>query len=152
MGLLITDFQRTASTTATLGSMTSDATRPRRLKVHHMIFGSEAAPADAGVLWTVRRCTAAGTSTAVTPQQGDPADPATEYDAGENHSAEPTYTAGAILLNVPLNQRATFQWAAVKDGAELVMPATASNGFGIETDVISTGTPVVTGTVHSMEL
>jgi hypothetical protein len=144
------DFQRTASTTATLGTMTADATRPRRLRVYDAIVGSEATPADAAILWTFRRCTAAGTSTGVTPQNLDPASAATEYDAGENHTIEPTYTAGAILLNIALNQRATFRWVAAP-GGELVMPATASNGFGIETDTISTGTPVITATVHADE-
>jgi hypothetical protein len=144
------DFQRTASTTATLGSMTADATRPRRLRVYDAILGSEATPADAAILWTFRRCTAAGTSTGVTPQNLDPASATTEYDAGENHTIEPTYTAGAILLNIALNQRATFRWVAAP-GGELVMPATASNGFGIETDTISTGTPVITATIHADE-
>ena len=144
------DFQRTASTSASLGSMTADATRPRRLRVYDLMVGSEATPADAAILWTIRRCTAAGTSTGVTPQNLDPASAATEYDAGENHTIEPTYTAGAILLNIALNQRATFRWVAAP-GGELVMPATASNGFGIETDTISTGTPVITATVHADE-
>ncbi len=146
----VTDFQRTASTTASLGTLTSDSTRPRRLKVYDVMFGSEATPADAAILWTVRRCTAAGTSTAVTPQNLDPADATTEFDAGENHTIEPTYTSNAILLNIPLNQRATFRWVA-SPGGELVMPATAANGCGIETDTISTGTPVITATVHSEE-
>jgi len=144
------DMQRTSSTTAALGSMTADATRARRLRVYDAMFGSEATPADAAILWTFRRCSAAGTSTSVTPQNLDPASSTTEYDAGENHSIEPTFTAGAILLNVPLNQRATFRWVAAP-GGELVMPATASNGFGIETDTISTGTPVITATIHADE-
>jgi hypothetical protein len=144
------DFQRTASTTASLGSMTADATRPRRLRVYDVMFGSEATPADAAILWTIQRCSAAGTSTGVTPQNLDPASATTEYDAGENHTVEPTYTAGAILLNISLNQRATFRWVAAP-GGELVMPATASNGFGIQTDTISTGTPVITATVHADE-
>lgn len=145
-----TDFQRTASTTASLGSLTADATRPRRLRTYDFVVGSEATPADASILWTFRRCTAAGTNTSVTPINLDPASATTEYDAGENHTVEPTYTAGAILYNVPVNQRATYRWVAAP-GGELVMPATASNGFGIETDTISTGTPVITATVHSDE-
>jgi hypothetical protein len=144
------DFQRTASTTASLGSMTADATRPRRLRVYDVMFGSEATPADAAILWTFQRCSAAGTSTGVTPTNLDSASSTTEYDAGENHTIEPTYTATLILLNVPLNQRATFRWVAAP-GGELVMPATASNGFGIQTDTISTGTPVITATVHADE-
>jgi hypothetical protein len=118
--------------------------------VFDVILGSEATPADAAILWTFQRCSAAGTSTGVTPQNLDPGSSTTEYDAGENHTIEPTYTAGAILLNVPLNQRATFRWVAAP-GAEWVMPATASNGFGIQTDTISTGTPVITSTVYADE-
>lgn len=151
MAKLATDFQRTASTTASLGTMTADATRPRRLRVYDLMFGSEATPADAAILWTIQRCTAAGTATAVVPQLIDPADPTTEYDAGENHTIEPTYTSAAILLNIPLNQRATFRWTCAP-GGELVMPATASNGFGVQTDTISTGTPVITAQVHAEEL
>jgi hypothetical protein len=87
----------------------------------------------------VQRCTAAGTSTAVVPQPLDPADATTEMDAGENHTIEPTYTAAAILLQIPLNQRATFRWVAAP-GGELVAPATASNGLGI---ISPTGSAVV---------
>lgn len=141
------DMQRTASTSACLGAWTADATRARRARVYDIIIGSEATPADAALLYTVRRCSAAGTSTSVTPQNLDPASATTEYDAGENHSIEPTFTAGAILLNIPLNQRATFRWVAAP-GGELVMPATASNGAGIETDTISTGTPIITAQTH----
>lgn len=142
------DFQRTASTTASVGSLVADATRPRRGKVYDLILGSEAAAADNPFLYTLQRCTAAGTSTGVTPQPLDPADAATEADAGENHTVEPTYTAGQILLNIPLNQRATFRWQ--QDPAYgLVYPATASNGFGLQTDVGSA--VLVTSTLHFEE-
>lgn len=148
MGKYVADFQRTASTTASVGSIGAvSTTQARRGKVYDVMFGSEATPADAAILWTMRRYTAAGTSTAVTPVSLDPADAAFLGQAGENHTVEPTYTAGAILLNIPLNQRATFRWVAAP-GGEIVYPATTANGVGIETDTISTGTPVVTATVH----
>jgi hypothetical protein len=133
------DLHRTGSTTASLGSVTADATRPRRFKHYDLLVGSEASPADNPFLWSVQRCTAAGTSTAVVPQPLDPADATTEMDAGENHTIEPTYTAAAILLQIPLNQRATFRWVAAP-GGELVAPATASNGLGI---ISPTGSAVV---------
>lgn len=144
------DFQRTASTTASVGNIVADATRPRRLKWYDIMLGSEATPADAALLYTIQRCTTAGTGTGVTPQPLDPADAATEADAAENHTIEPTYTAGGILLNVAVNQRATFRWVAAP-GGELVSPATAANGIGVQTDTISTGTPVVTCQVHVSE-
>jgi len=142
------DFQRTASTTQSLGSIAADATRARRGKWYDITFGSQAAAADNPFLYTVQRFTAAGTSTAVVPQPLDPADAATESDAGENHTVEPTYTAAAILLNIALNQRATYRWQ--QDPAYgLVYPATASNGLGIQTTVSSA--VIITTTVHYEE-
>lgn len=138
------EMNRTASTTASLGTVGADATRPRRCKWYDVILGSEASPADNPFRYIFQRCTALGTSTAVTPQPLDPADAATESDAGENHSAEPTYTANAILLAIGLNQRATFRWVAAP-GSELVSPATASNGIGIQTP--TAGTVAITATV-----
>lgn len=130
------DFHRTASTTASVGVVNADATRPRRFEIYDIIFGSEAAAADNPFLYVLQRCTAPGTSTAVVPQACDPADAATEMDAGENHTVEPTYTAAAILAEIPLNQRSTFRWIATERG-RLVAPATASNGIGIATPTSS---------------
>lgn len=125
------EMNRSSSTTASVGSVVADPTRPRRGKVFELILGSEAAPVDNAFLWVLDRCTAPGTSTAVTPRPLDLADSATEADAGESHSVEPTYS-NTIVLSVPLNQRATFRWTALP-GRELVYPATASNGFGLKT-------------------
>lgn len=141
-------LNRTASTTLPVGTVGADATRPRRGKFYDLIFGSEASPADNPFLWTVQRCTALGTSTAVTPQALDPGDAATESDAGENHTIDATQTANAILLAVALNQRATFRWVAAPMG-ELTYPATASNGLAINTPTSSA--VAVTATVHYAE-
>jgi len=127
-------MNRTASATLPLGSIGADATRPRRGKVYDALFGSEASPADNAFLYTVQRVTALGTSTAVTPQQLDPADAATEADAGENHTVDATATANAILLALPLNQRATFRWVTDRP---LTYPATAANGFAVYTPTSS---------------
>lgn len=145
MAKYATQLNRTASATASLGTFGADATRPRRGKLYDAILGSEAAPADNAFLYIFQRCTALGTSTAVTPQQLDPADAATEADAGENHTVEPTYTANAVLLALPLNQRATFRWVAPPEGA-LVYPATASNGIGVQTPTSSA--VAITSTIY----
>jgi len=129
-------LNRTASTSASLGVVGADATRPRRGKWFDCIFGSEASPADNAFLYIVQRFTAAGTTSAVTPTPLDPADAVTESDAGENATIEPTYTANLVLLAIPLNQRATFRWVA-SPGKELVYPATASNGLGVQTTTAS---------------
>lgn len=149
MANLVVEMNRTASTTLSLGSWVADATRPRRLEIFDLIFGSEAAAADNPFRWVVQRCTTAGTLTSVTPTNLDPADAATESDAGENVTVEPTYTAGLVLMSVPLNQRATFRWQAVRDDCRLTTPATASNGFGIQTPVSSA--VLITGTVYVNE-
>lgn len=131
MGRYNIPMYRTASTTLAVGSVTADATRPRRIKIYDVIIGSEASPAADGVfLFSFDRCTAAGTSTAVTPQPLDPADAATEMDAGRNHTVDPT--GSTPLLLVPLNQRVTFRWTP-HPGGELVTPATASNGLAVRT-------------------
>lgn len=143
------EMNRTASTTLSVGNWIADATRPRRGKFYDLMFGSEASPADNPFLWQVQRCTTAGTSTGVTPTAIDPGDAATESDAGENHTIDPTLTAGAILLSIPLNQRATFRWVAAP-GGELVYPATASNGLAVRTPTSSA--VAVTATVHNSEM
>lgn len=142
-------MQRTASTTLSLGTIAADATRPRRGEIYELIFGSEAAAADNPFLWTLQRFTAPGTNTALTIQPLDPADAATEADAGHINTVEPTYTANLILLSVGMNQRATFRWFASRDDNRLVYPATASNGVGIATPTSSA--VVITGSVYFME-
>lgn len=132
MGAFAVELTRTASSSQSLGSLVADATRPRRLKLVYLSIGSEATPAENAFHLRARRITAAGTSTAVTPVAMDPADAATEFDAGENHSVEPTYTANTELLSKPFNQRATVQWYSHPE-APILVPATASNGIGIDT-------------------
>mgnify|MGYP000010224353 CR=1 FL=1 len=145
MAKFVVDLQRTASTSASVGVLSAGG---RRLRVYDVMFGSEATPADAAILWSLNRTTGAGTSTAVTPVAADAGDTtAASATAGENSTIEPTYTAAAFMLQIPLNQRATFRWVAAP-GGELTTLATAGNGYGVRTSVISTGTPVVTATLH----
>ena len=67
---------------------------------------------------------------------------------GSRPPVEPTYTANLVLLSVALNQRATFRWVA-SPGGELVYPATASNGLGIQTTTASA--VAISATVHYNE-
>jgi hypothetical protein len=127
-------LQRTASASASVGTLTAPASSMRRAKIYDFTLGSEAVPADVANLWRLSRCTAPGTNTAVTPSPLDTADAACVTVAGQANSVEPTYTSsGAIVLaDTPLNQKATYRWIA-SPGGELVIPATASNGFGLLT-------------------
>lgn len=106
-------------------------TTAHRIKVYDVVVGSDATPADNAAEYVLQRYTVDGTSTAVTPQALDPGDAAALAEAGEAHSAEPTYTANAILLQWAQNQRATFRWVAVP-GGELIIPATADSGIGLQ--------------------
>lgn len=124
---------RTLSTTASLGTLGQGGTQ-RRHRTLDIVVGVDGTPGDTAVRYAFQRCTALGTSTGVTPQALDPADVAALAVAGQNHTVEPTYTASAILLELVFNQRSTVRWFAAP-GEELVCPATASNGIGIQTPV-----------------
>lgn len=117
------DTNTAATTILELRSTT--AIRPA---IYDLVSGSDATPADAAVEVNLQRTTTAGTSTSVTPQALDSGDPAATATAGEAHSAEPTYTANAVLLNFMQNQRATFRWVSAPEG-EIKLPA-AANGVG----------------------
>jgi hypothetical protein len=102
-----------------------------RPRICQLILGSSASPADNALTFLLQRFTAAGTSTAITPQKIDSADPVSLAAAGIAHTTEPTYTANAYLLRVAMNQRSTLQWIPHDARAELVIPAVANNGIGL---------------------
>ena len=142
------DGQDTNTATTTILGLTSASTvRPA---VYDLISGSDATPADNAAEYNLQRYTAAGTSTGVTPQALDPNDPAALAAAGEAHSAEPTYTANAVLLNYAHNQRATFRWVAAPSG-ELKLPATAANGVGIQSITVAGSGVNMNATIHHVE-
>jgi len=128
--------------------LTSAATiRP---KIYDLVVGSDATPADNAGEFVLQRYTAAGTATAVTPQKLDPGDPSSLAGAGEAHSIEPTYTANAIMLQWAQNQRATFRWVA-SPGGEIVLPATAASGVGLQSISISGAAVNTNATIHFEE-
>jgi hypothetical protein len=148
------DFVRTVSAGDFTGFTLASAATIRP-EIYYLQIGSAGTPADTAHLWVARRFTAAGTGTAFTPNALDPGDPASLAACAHTHTTEPTYTDGSHLLNIPMNQKGTYQWMAVKEGRGLKCPATAANGIGIEGNV--TGwTPTVPaiaygGTVHFCE-
>lgn len=118
----------TASTTQ-LGLTSTAAIQPA---IYDLLISSSATPASHVGQYQIKRYTAAGTSTAVTPQALGVNEPAATGIGGVNHSVEPTYTANAILLQVSVNQQATWRWVAAPDG-EIYLPSTAANGAGFFT-------------------
>ena len=121
------------ATTSILGLTSATTVRPR---IFDLIMGSDATPADNAAKYVLQRYTAAGTATSVTPQSIDPGDPAALASAGKAHTVEPTYTANAIMLHWAQNQRATFRWVAAPM-SEIVLPATAANGVGIQSITVA---------------
>ena len=134
-----------AKTVMTLGSATT--IRPT---VYYIVYGCAATPADNAHNIQINRITGLGTGDAVTPLALDPADPASLTTCAEDHSAEPTKTAGAILLSFSVNQQATFRWQTIPEEG-LVSPATAANGLALVQILISGGTPKVEATFHFAE-
>lgn len=122
----------TAATTI-LGITSTSAIRPM---IYDVMIGSDATPADNAWEFVLQRTTAAGTATSFTPVALDPGDPAATATSGYAHSAEPTYTASALLLNNAVNQRATFRWVAAP-GGELKCPATAANGIACQSITVA---------------
>lgn len=122
--------------------LTMISTTAIRPKITDIVIGCAVTPADQASKFALLRCTATGTAgSSFTPIALDPSDPAATATSGVGtFSAEPTYTASSNLLNISLNQRATFRWVAAP-GFELVAPATANNGIGLRS-VSATGTAV----------
>lgn len=108
----------------------SNATQLRRGQVYDVMFGTDGTPADNAVVWDISRQTAVGTATTVTPAALNPADAAMLGASAANATAEGTITAASSVLNIGMNQRASYRWVAAP-GSELVYPATNSAGLAL---------------------
>ena len=124
-------------TTLTLLNLTGGTTiRPT---VYDIVIGSDSSPADVATRFQVTNTSSVGTGgTTVNPRPLDPLTvAATATCLRGTFSGTPTI--GNILLEISLNQRATFRWVAAP-GSELIAAATANNGLQIFS-VSSSGTP-----------
>lgn len=115
------------SSTKTMLDLISNATT--RGRVYDFSVGTQGAPADNVMVYTVQRFTASGTFTAATMTANDGGDPAALLTSGSNNTVEPSYTANAILWTLGINQRASYRWVAAPL-SEIVVPVTANNGVG----------------------
>lgn len=137
----------TSSPGATLVGVTaSTLTRARLVEI---LAGVEGTPADQIIRWLVRRYTAAGTATAVTPGEEDLDGPVAQLSAGSNHTVEPTY-AGTALLDLPVHLRNQFIFRARSPEKGFLIPATAAAGIGV-TPIHATVTNDVRGTAYWTE-
>jgi hypothetical protein len=135
------------ATTTILGLTSAATIRP---EVYMLIISSYDAPLDQTARYQLKRYTAAGTSTGVTPQLLDPNSGAALASAGKVHTVEPTYTSNAELLDLSVYQRVTYRWEASPE-RELILPSTAANGLGFRSESISNAAFNVNATIHYAE-
>lgn len=144
--------QRAAlSATLAVGGLQAPASNPRRIRLYHLVIGSEDTPANVANLWQLQRTTTAGTWTnARTPQLLDPADTIAAVSVGhDTATANPTATANAFPLSFAANMQSTIIWTAPQDG-DIWIPATASAGLMLWTPTAPNAVKA-TGTWHFEE-
>ena len=132
--------QTPAGTNLTILALESSASV--RGRIHQLILGSDATPADVAGEFALLRHTAAGAAgTAVTEKPSDPLGSAPACNLRGGTMTEPTYEAVATegLLQIALNQRATFTWIA-NPGRELCTVIGTANGIGLRS-IANGGTP-----------
>lgn len=135
-----------AAGASALGVIASTSTRGR---VHYFALSVGGTPVGDTILrWLIRRFSADGTGTGLTPEKLDLAAPASLMTAKQNYTAEPTYLA-TILFDLALHMRNIYHWNAAP-GKELVVPPTASAGIGV-TPSHATYTGSAQGTIHWTE-
>lgn len=132
---------QTAASKTILTIVSTATIRPRLIAFNLSQVGTVSTDANFEV--TVKRFTAAGTTTAVTPSAVDSGDPASTFTAGSNASAEPTYTANTTMNDLAVNPRSTFRWVALEQRDEVIMPSTAANGIGFLLVTLGGATTVV---------
>ena len=136
---MTTTYKTLVSVTAATG-----ATTLRRGWIYDIMVGADGTPADNAMTFKVDRQTTASTGSAAVPSPIDAGDAACLLVATTNYTIEPTVTAATQLIELGMNQRASYRWVAAP-GGELVVPAT--NVAGIGTRIKSpgyTGTMVCT--------
>ena len=141
MGSYYGAHQTPAGTNLTMIALESAAAS--RGRIHQILIGSDATPADVATEFALLRHTAAGTTgTTVVEKPADPLFAAAACNLrGGTLGAEPTYEAVATdaLLQIALNQRATFTWIA-NPGREFATVVGTANGIGLRS-IASGGTP-----------
>lgn len=143
-------LQAVTSTYKTLLAVTAQTTSLRRGKLYEVEFGTLGTPANQTYEFDISRQTAAGTSTAVTPNPLDPADVACFTVGSANFTAEGTITAASSLFYLGINQQASYRWIAAP-GSELLWPATNLAGLAMRTRSVSGGTATATSQFYFQE-
>lgn len=125
-------------------------TTSARGRAYDLAVSTGGTPADNVLEWLLRRYdTSAGTATGVTPEQLDSGAPAALITANEQYTVEPTVISATELIDIDVNQRATYRWVAAP-GGEIVIPATATTGIFV-TPISSGYSGIARATLHWSE-
>lgn len=119
-----------------------------RPRVYEFVLAARNTPTDQAQKWEISRFSAAGVGATTTPSPLDPNDPPSTATAASGMAAEPTYTDA--LIHVSFNQQATFRWAVPRENA-IILPASADNGIGIRSLVVSGGSATNDATFYHEE-
>ena len=123
--------QAIAATAKTILALTAATATLTSAEVYELSTSVDGTPADNVLTWDLVRQTAAGTSTAVTPNALNGAKRAAGTVGSANFSGEGTITANSAVWELALNQRASFRWVAYGPDSELIIPATNLAGFAL---------------------
>ena len=122
--------QAMTTTYKTLVSVTAlTANVVRRGWIYDIMVGADGTPADNAMTFKVDRQTSASTGSAAVPSPIDGGDAAATLVGTANYTIEPTVTAAKQLIELGMNQRASYRWVAAP-GGELVVPASDTDGIG----------------------
>src|SRR5260370_24106723 len=127
----------------------STSTAAVRPKVYEFVFWTLGAAADGVLEWIIQRATAAATATAVTPRNIDPTDPTAAVAICHTLTTveSATITANSSVFDQGINQRATYTWKAWTEGAQILLPAAATNLLLFS--CFSSATPAYTGVANA---
>ncbi len=146
-----TTAQNLTTADKTIASLTAatGATTLRRGWIYDLMVGADGTPADNQITWSVSRQTTVGTGDDTTPNPLDFGDAAHLLVATVNNTIEPTVTVKTFMIQLSVNQRASYRWVAAP-GGELIVPATDVTGIGLRAQSLAY-TSTVTATVHYWE-
>lgn len=135
----------TGDTANAVGSIEPDAGATVRPRIYDLVFGQGGTAADNTVRYELQRFTASGAGNAAGNEVAlDPGAPSADAITLEEFTTVSTVAANTELLDIVLNQRATFRWVAAP-GGEIIIPATADEGIVIDVNSSGyTGLAVVT--------
>lgn len=107
-------------------------------KVHDILLSCSDTPSDTNIQMRVGRSTSInGTSAAYVPIPLDPGAPAAIAQGRDTYSGNPTYQSAVLTFS--FNVQVTFRWVVPPEEG-IVVPASASNGVGIDCTGRSAGT------------